>query len=723
MPKRNTQKSKNPKRLRQGQVVVSHQWNDEAWQLGGPMDIKGGLTKAVKVRGLSFIEGAKLIQRQETGSQDVIPELTQIQQDWEAKQGDLKKKDICELQIFLINCLNSKVYSQRPKSFSILLKELCNAENHKNWLKRKMLTTSIEKSDRTVTRLEQPITSFNLSQTQTWLSILHEDKPDWFTQLPSWEQKYLSDKITTWKSLKKPRPNLGDFLGSVPTTIRRYPGTPNAYLSTIQVICGNRTIEVKKIRSGMLAPFDMNKKSQDQKNKITLFNLAQLAGEAIKQIEVGPDGKYTLLLQNLYSTMFEVAGIAPLGKPNTAAVKAMQFAVEKMREQLQTPEERLKFFKDHGIAVEDENNPPEIDLLYSLRPVNSARSGSLYLQDGFLVEENQKTTKAIIDKTKAWLRANPHHTDRHMIESALANYQALAGQMENNLYWYNALKQQVIDGAGFLGLVNSQNPVAEIAAYEQLLMDKIGLRLGSCVSGKDREELVSILLAGLVETFAQHDSFPSPANSGQTLLRNDFYENVAHLYLSGHGMVLAGENAKGCDGIKNPHDIFGAEQCNTIVNVAKNYGIDTKRFHPITMIDKIGGLNKPSPSDPTVYHLPWKRTAVTALFFAGIAAAAGEVLYPIELIGSAVFWNGLFDIARAVKNRLFGESSKLPAAIPVAGVEEAPPTLLVKRKAGTKNPAKRQKLANKSDSTAYDKTVEREPKSQGVSSKRLRKYS
>ena len=75
--------------------------------------------------------------------------------------------------------------------------------------------------------------------------------------------------------------------------------------------------------------------------------------------------------------------------------------------------------------------------------------------------------------------ANPHHADKHMIESALANYQALAGQMENNLYWYNALMQQMIDGAGFLGLVNGQNPVAEMAAYEQILMDKIGIRIGS----------------------------------------------------------------------------------------------------------------------------------------------------------------------------------------------------------------------------------------------------
>ncbi len=634
MPKRTISKSKNSKRQRlDNQIVVSHQWNEEAWQLGGLMHTEGGLTKAVKVRGLSFIEGAKLIHRQETGSLDVIPELRQIEQDWEAKEGELKKKDIYELQISLIKCLNSKVYTQKPKSFNTLLKELGNAENHQNWLTRKTLTTSIEKSDRTITRLEKPITAFNHLQTQAWLSILSEDKPEWFTQLPSWERQYFSDRITTWQSIEEPRPNLGDFLGAVPTTIRRYPGTPNAYLSTTQVVSGSRTIEVKKLRSGMLAPFDMNKKNQNHKNEHTFFNLAQLSGEAIKLIEVGLDGKYTILLQNLYSTMFDVAGIAPLGKPDAAAVQAMQYAVEMMREELQSPQARLNFYKDHGIAVIDENNPPEIDLLYSLRPVNSARAGSLYLQDKFLATENQKTSKTITDKTNAWLMANPHHADKHMIESALANYQALAGQMENNLYWYNALMQQMIDGAGFLGLVNGQNPVAEMAAYEQILMDKIGIRIGSCVSGKDREELISIVLAGLVETFAQHNAFPSTANSGQTHLRTDFYENVAHLYLSGHGMKLAGENAKGCDGIKNPHDILGAEHCNVIVNIAKNNGIDTNRFHPITTIDKIGGLNKPKPTEPSYINVP------KPLMLFG-AAALTAVSGPAGVIPASFFFGG-----------------------------------------------------------------------------------
>ncbi len=605
MPKRNIEENNSAKRQRLEQVIVSHQWNDEFPQMGGLMDTNGGYTAAVKARGLSFIEAAKLIHRQETGAQDA-PALTQIQQDWEAKQGSLKKKDICDLQISLINCLNTVVYTQRAKPFKTLLKELGNAENHQNWLTRKTLSTSIEKSDsdRTITRIEAPITTFNNLQTQSWLSILAEDKPEWFKQLPNWERNYFTGKVMAWQALEEPRPNLGDFLGAVPTTIRRYPGTPNAYLSTTRVVKGERNITVKKLRSGMLAPFDISKSNQASKNEITFFNLAQFAAEGLKLIEVGADGKYTLLLQNLYSTMFEVAGISPLGKPDASAVSAMQYAVERMRANLQDPKARLAFYKDHGIAVQDENNPPEIDLLYSLRPVNSARAGSLYMQDGFLAQENQRTTNAIIEKTNAWLRANPDHPDRQMIELALLNYQSLNSQVDNNHYLFSAFKQQMSDGAGFLGLINSQNPVAELAAYEQLLMDKIGIRMGSCVSGKDREELVSIVLAGLLETYAEHNAFPSVANSGQNHLRVDLYENIAHLYLSGHGMKLAGENAKGCDGIKNPHDILGAEQCSAIMSIASARGIDTKRFNPISTTDKIGGLNKPKAKEPGYFNVP-----------------------------------------------------------------------------------------------------------------------
>lgn len=633
MPKRNIERAENAKRIRVDKVDVSHQWNDEPWQVGGLMDSQGGLSAAVRARGLSFIEGAKLIQCQETGSNNVIPGLTIIQQEWEAKQETLKKEDIKQLQIALVTCLNKEVYAEKPKSFNMLIKELADAENHQNWLTRKKLTTRIEKADRTITRIEQPITAFNLYQTVSWLSILDQNKPNWFTQLPSWEQKYFTDKIATWKSLPEPKLNLGDFLGSVPTTIRRYPGTPNAYLSTVEAERDGRKIVVRKLRSGILAPFDMNKKNQNEKNEMTLHNLFQFAGEALKLIEVGSDGKYTLLLQNLYSTMFEVAGVAPLGKPDMAAVKAMQYAVEKMREHLQVPEIRINLFREHGIAIADESNPPEIELLYSLRPVNSARASSLYAQDAFLTNENKKTTKAIMDKTNAWLMANPNHPDRRMIELAYSNYQLLDYQIESNLNWYNALKQQGRDAAGFLGFLNNQNPVAEMAAYEQLLMDKIGIRLGSCVSGKDREELVSILLAGLVETFAQNDVFPSPANSGQVFGRQDLYENVAHLYLSGHGMKLAGENAKGCDGIKNPYDILGAEHCDAIVNVAKSNDIDTKRFDPIKTVDKIGGLNKPKPSEPSFFHIP-----KPAILFG--AAALTCFSGPVGLASASAYFAG-----------------------------------------------------------------------------------
>ncbi len=60
--------------------------------------------------------------------------------------------------------------------------------------------------------------------------------------------------------------------------------------------------------------------------------------------------------------------------------------------------------------------------------------------------------------------------------------------------------------------------------------------------------------------------------------------------------------------------------------------------------------------------------------------------------------------------------------LPELTEEKNPPqSYLVKREASSENPAKRQKVSKKSDSTDHDKTVEREPNFQGGSSKRLRK--
>jgi hypothetical protein len=262
------------------------------------------------------------------------------------------------------------------------------------------------------------------------------------------------------------------------------------------------------------------------------------------------------------------------------------------------------------------------------------------------------------------------------------------------------MKQQAKDGAGLLGLINSQNPMLEMAAYEQILMSKIGLRLGSCVSGKDREELVSLLVAGLVETFAQHDAFPSLANSGQNDLRDDLYQSVAHLFLSGHGMKLAGENAKGCDGIKNPHDILGAEHCKVIVDIAKNeYGIT---YNPVTITDKIGGLNKPQAKEPSYIPKPLVVLGAAALTavsgpVGALPAAAYFVATTAALFGSkAVLDKGLKKLANVTRNNLSGNAQgQLIAPVnsrvnPIVQpenpiVDEAPQTLIVKRSARNAN--------------------------------------
>lgn len=682
---------------------------------GTQMDYQGGLSAAVRVRGLSFIKAAKLIVQHDQRisaekCQETLIWLKNEKQALSKNEKNLKKLDLLALEQKLIVHLNEVLY-QNVKSFKAVRIELENAENALNWKPRSNMKTTFDKGEWLIERTETPIQHLTTEQAEEWLAILSEQKPDWFLQLAGWEQNYLTQKIRAWQAIPDDiRPNLGEAMGVVPTTIRRYPGSANSYHTNISFYQnGEHHYTFKKIRSGVLAPFDMAK--LEQKVRITYQNLCQLIVEDIsnRQNEY-KSGDINILLQTLYSAPFQ---------PDAESNKAMEAAVTQLRNELKTKEGRLAFIQKHHLPL-DGDSIPDIKLLYANRPVNSVRSLSRYwLKNDFIGQESQSAVTSIEALVLKRIAVEHHSVQAKVLSEAFRSYKLLSDKLQSK--GMMSMLGDMVDNVGFaqtypkansaLGL-QCQNLDSEMAAYEQIIMGEVGIRIGSCVSGKDREEMITIIAAAQLEYFFKHGEFPPAPDENHKAERQEYYEYIAHHYLSGHGMKLAGENALGCDGLKNVHDVFGKEICSVIKQVAQEYyGIDIKVFDPILTTQKVAGLNKPKPADPNAYHLPLKRTVGTTIAFAGITALTGGVINPINLVGGAVLCNGLVDLGSAMKSRAFGNNRKLESVpvLPVNNanvilelpiIEDAPVPLVIKRKSSSENEPKLQKVSIGDDLSA-----------------------
>lgn len=529
----------------------------------------------VKQRGNQFIKGAELIFENSPGKSAGLDEIKKY---WDSKQSPTQE-DLLALERLLIDDINQCLYNNE-KNFSQVKDELDNAENHTNWQARKEHHITQENINRT----EQPISQFSKKQESEYLTIITSKRstltgaPGWFTALPAWEKSYLQSKVVDWqKQLQEPNgvKNLGDYLGPLSSTVRRYPGAANTYHTQVEITGEKGNISFEKIRTSVLSPTKMKAKSKAQKQRkeeITTQNLEQMVAAAIKIKLQQPDCTRPLDCPILLQTLFS----PPLQPPGQHNNEALQKAVNNVREVLSN-DEALKSF-----CLNNEINPNalkagKITLLYSNTPVNKAR-GISWLINKFTTmgQENNATAEAL-------------------------NHQVLAIQGTKDTLAYNALQQYLktdVTSNTITSLKTSDyNLMAEKAALEQIIVNQLGgIRVGSCVSGKDREEMVTQIAIAQCQFFAKHGHFPPLPTDKDELKqaeRADFEEMVAKQFLSGYGQRLAEENAKGCSGLKNVEDVFGKRICEKIrLQAVANGLVSEKDPHPVTIVQRIAGLNK-----------------------------------------------------------------------------------------------------------------------------------
>ena len=110
-------------------------------------------------------------------------------------------------------------------------------------------------------------------------------------------------------------------------------------------------------------------------------------------------------------------------------------------------------------------------------------------------------------------------------------------------------------------------------------------------NGHDREEMVTEMALVMTEFYTKYERMPPPANCKKEdkPLRIEYEQIIAKHFLSNHGQILAGENAAGCNGLKNVEDVFGGRICSSIASLAKERSMPDD---PIKTTNKIAGINK-----------------------------------------------------------------------------------------------------------------------------------
>lgn len=536
-----------------------------------------------------------------------LARLATIQQNW-VTLTHYDKNSLKVLVQLLSEELQENVFDYKKALKQILSKDLSNAENHNNWKTRDAIETIIQVDDRRhlfQVRIDEPITSFTKEQERQWLKILEVDKdkqPRWFSKLSLWEQNFLRSRIDEWKDScstaienKERIPNLGDYLGVPPTTVRGYPGARNCYKSYFYTFKANQlgTLELVgslfKIRSGHVSAG----KVKDNKERLDIVkeNIKQLILAGVQeQIDAG---KQNILvdLQTLISPPFDY----------TMDNDRLD-AVEKLRTELQG-EHFSSFLKENGIQLRS-NQPPRLTLITSNYPVNKYRT----LTHFFAVitsffsgnrrnRENSNAIATLKNFSTQYLQENPSEKvakEIAMAKAALKQIDEISGvfQRISNFFAFGV------------------NHNAERAALEQIAVAGLGgIRIGSCMSGKDREGAVSEHVAAMIAFYGKYGFFPPipslnhPLNAEQKILRDEYETMVAKEFLAGHEQAIAAANAEGATGLKSAEDILGkniiAKVKYLLVNdYFKNEPYKTRKhwetLDASKLSHKIASLNKPS---------------------------------------------------------------------------------------------------------------------------------
>jgi hypothetical protein len=443
-----------------------------------------------------------------------------------------------------------------------------------------------------------------------------EETPNWFKKLAPWEQAYHKQKLEDWAKAnenKDPRQNLGDFLGVPPTTIRGYPGIRNAYVSQVRTYENNLlTGELVKIRSGHISPDKM--KNRYERLAVVKENIKQMILAVAKEKIRNGESFLLFDLQTLITPPFDYT----MDNDRLEAVMELRKELkgEKLKEFLQQNLNKFKITIPENLqfTLLTSNYPVNVGRVAAnfvnafsvlLSPIfvfmNFIPIASRYLPSPRRAYENYNTLNVLKKRAsvgkheiKAEFDAARTASFKIKIENFKATQpggdeksyaKALREEYQDNytadweFRWSQFEKgkaalqkiekmsrffQRISNGLStFVYGYKAINHNAERAALEQIAVSGVGgTRLGSCMSGKDREGAISIHVAAMEAFYAKHKKFPPVPgmlnmNVGEEKLRLEYEKMAAQHFIANHDQIIAEANAPGARGLKEIETTLG----------------------------------------------------------------------------------------------------------------------------------------------------------------------
>lgn len=548
--------------------------------------------KALQDRGESYIAGVQLLFETNLKNSEKILALENLKTEYNPQRKEDLYALLHALQEVVKDALSLKNLEKAHKLI-VDCEAISAAQTYENRYKAirvKQDEGSERAKDNHLHRQDFVVTTLTKEQEKEWLKILESEpkaQPQWFLKLDPLVQNVYKARVQAYQDDKDK--NLGDYIGFQPATVRKTPGSANCWAQKITDKDGKVSY---KVRSAYVVPCDMFKgrrlfSNTDDIVKATADNIKQQLALALylKMAEKLENGEtkptitdFTLLLQNLISLPLQ-----PGVKSGIRGTYALYAAIDAVKKELATEEGKAKMFESaqqfsHQEFGLDEDKKAQIntqlakskenakeanlDLVFSHHAVNKIRGISTLLMsipEAFRgIKRLFSGEKGVSDKISEIKQSiDPNTTDEKQkkILAAIAQHESI--------------HYSTSTFAGFRKK-HTWNTNAERAALEQIIMEHAGAgkdyaRAGSCVSGKDREEMVGLMKIAMEEVYNETKAFPpAPGKPDPGGVREKFENRLADLFIKKYGPSIADMNAPGSNGLKNILDVLGKSVCEKI---------------------------------------------------------------------------------------------------------------------------------------------------------------
>lgn len=442
-----------------------------------------------------------------------------------------------------------------------------------------------------VVQMEIPIVHATKALKSEYWQIYEAKPPKWFQELSETTQGVLKRHFSQYGDGKNfDGNNFEDKLGSIPCTIRKFPGMTN-FSNTVQLIFdekGHCVDESVRTRSSIVVPFEVKDKAE--RKRLTDMNIDQLIDS--HQHRVQQTAELWDIDPKRVKTPVGLQTLVGAISPKLAKIAKKFGRKDKEGEMMLVADEAGKEFnkrlKDH----------PNFSLIRSNHPVNAIRGLADKLKLTGRKKDNTKAFFDHFDATVTFLESikekfhdescaeaidnlrqmcNSRDFDKLNLEEIDSTFQKLIADnfIQNEPDPLKAqtklrklsLLSEALQGYGDL----TQDPPEHNtdrnyplmrASYEQIIIEAVGgINTGSCKSGKDRKGLEINHTNSMREYFQLTGRLPR--HDDNKIYRKQFVDIQARKMMTDHQSRNAALNASGCHGLKRieknlPKDVIAA---------------------------------------------------------------------------------------------------------------------------------------------------------------------